>query len=591
MNPVDLHGSNAPANAALQWYRNPAILIPGGVLLLYLILYIIPLGFRPLIIPDETRYAEIPREMLATGDWMTPHLVGLRYFEKPPLGYWLNALSIAAFGENEFAVRLPGALAAGLTSLVVFLFTLHAWENRRVALAAAVIHMTCLEVYVVGTFSVLDNFVTLLLTAGIYTYYLAASKAREGSTNRMLWSLPGVMFGLAFLAKGFLAFAVPVLVLVPWMLWQGNWRILVTTSGWVILAAILIALPWAVIIHLREGDFWRYFFWIEHIKRFSPENTEHRQPVYFYLLYLPALAFPWLSLMPAALSGLRDIDRHVLEKRGALRLLWLWLLLPVIFFSAANGKAVTYILPCFPPFAVLTAVGLAAYFKRGRDKLFNLGMLLNALIFLCLVAGLVIIQTFDIGFHAYDENERAKYILIATFVLLGAAAGLLAAFAIRLDIKLASSLVLIVLPLFASSFVVPIANAMRKSPGQQLLQYRDRVTDQTVIISNHHVMHAVGWYLKRDDIYLVDRGEAKYGLGYPDASHRFLTTEGFKSLLQHDVPVRSILMVCKGECPRKMTALLPASSQHTWGAFTFWFVPAAGPAEQTSEALREHRRY
>jgi 4-amino-4-deoxy-L-arabinose transferase len=582
--PVDLPGGNIPAKAAIPWYRNPAVLIPGGLLLLYLILYILPLGYRPLIIPYETRYAEIPREMLATGDWMTPHLVGLRYFEKPPLGYWFNALSIAAFGENEFAVRLPGALAAGLTSLIVFLFTLHVWKNRRIALSAALIHLTCLEVYVVGTFNVLDNLVTLFLTAGIYAYYLAASKAQEMSTNWKLWTLSGIMFGLAFLAKGFLAFAVPVLVLVPWMLLKGNWRILIKTSWWVILAAVLIALPWAVIIHLREGDFWRYFFWIEHIKRFSSGNTQHTQPFYYFLMYLPALAFPWLSLIPATLSGLRDTE--VSEKRGALRFLWLWLLLPFIFFSASSGKLVTYILPCFPPFAVLMAVGLTEYFKRGRAKLFNFGILLNALIFLCLFAGLFISQTFDIGFHVYDENERAKFILATTLLFLGAAAGLTAVLATRFNIKLASSLALIVLPLFASSFVVPNVISMRKSPGQQLMQYRDRVTDETIIISDHSMMHSVGWYLKRDDIYLISRGEARYGLEYPDARHRLLDLERLKSLLKHGAPMRSILIICRGECPGKVTALLPAASKHTSGAFTFWFMPAEATSDQTSGAVR-----
>ena len=579
----DMSGKDYSAGKAAPWYRNPAILITGGVLLLYVVLYILPLGYRPLVIPDETRYAEIPREMLATGDWITPHLVGLRYFEKPPLGYWLNAMSIAVFGENEFAVRLPGTLATGLTSLIVFLFTLHVWGSRRIALAAALIHMTCLEVYVVGTFSVLDNFVTLFLTAGIYAYYLAARRVQGRSASRGLWALSGVSFGLAFLAKGFLAFAIPVLVLVPWMLWQGNWRILLTTSWRVILSACLIALPWAILIHLREGDFWHYFFWIEHIKRFTAENAQHKQPFYYFLMYLPALAFPWLSLMPATISGLRDMDGNASETRGALRFLWLWLLLPFIFFSASSGKLATYILPCFPPFAVLSAAGLAAYFRSDRDRQFDFGMLLNALILLCLFAGLFISQTVDIGFRAYDENEQIKFYLITTLLFLGASAGLASVLTTRLNIKLASTLALIALPLLGISFVVPNETSMSKSPGQSLLQYRNLVTDKTIIISDTAMMHAVGWYLKRDDMYLIGTGEVEYGLGYPDASHRLLDPDRFRSLLQRDASRHSILMACRRECPEQMTALLPpAARKDTWGRFTFWYVPQAGAAGQNS---------
>lgn len=91
------------------------------LLLFFLVLYILPLGVRDLIVPDETRYAEIPREMIADGDWVAPHLNGLRYFEKPVLGYWVHAGSILLFGENNFAVRLPSALAVGLSALLIYM--------------------------------------------------------------------------------------------------------------------------------------------------------------------------------------------------------------------------------------------------------------------------------------------------------------------------------------------------------------------------------------------------------------------------------------------------------------------------------------
>ncbi len=87
---------------------------------LFLAIYILPLGVRPLIIPDEARYAEIPREMVATGNWVVPHFNGLRYFEKPVFGYWTHAISIRLFGENNFAVRLPAPMSVGLSALLLF---------------------------------------------------------------------------------------------------------------------------------------------------------------------------------------------------------------------------------------------------------------------------------------------------------------------------------------------------------------------------------------------------------------------------------------------------------------------------------------
>jgi len=93
---------------ATHWKRYALLL-----LLAYLVIYILPLGVRPVMIPDEARYAEIPREMITTGNWVSPHLNGLRYFEKPVLGYWLTGISMQLFGDNAFAMRLPSALSAG----------------------------------------------------------------------------------------------------------------------------------------------------------------------------------------------------------------------------------------------------------------------------------------------------------------------------------------------------------------------------------------------------------------------------------------------------------------------------------------------
>jgi hypothetical protein len=106
---------------------------------IFVLLYIVPLGIRPIILPDESRYAEIPREMIVSGDWIVPHLDGLRYFEKPVLGYWLNALSIKLFGENAFAVRFPSALATGISAFIVFMLVCRFTGDVTTAIAAALI--------------------------------------------------------------------------------------------------------------------------------------------------------------------------------------------------------------------------------------------------------------------------------------------------------------------------------------------------------------------------------------------------------------------------------------------------------------------
>ena len=150
---------------------------------LFAIVYLLPLGARELIVPDETRYAEIPREMIASGDWVVPHLNGVRYFEKPVLGYWAHAAALLVFGENNFAVRLPSALAVGLSALMIFLLMKRSTEKEEdgrshAAVLATIVFLTCFEVFGVGSTAVLDNLFALLLTASIMAFFTATQSRR-----------------------------------------------------------------------------------------------------------------------------------------------------------------------------------------------------------------------------------------------------------------------------------------------------------------------------------------------------------------------------------------------------------------------------
>ena len=558
-------------------YTNLTVVVAVGLLFCYLLLYCMPLGVRPLMVPDETRYGEIAREMLASGDWVVPRLNGLRYFEKPPLGYWLYALSIATFGENEFAVRFPSALTVGLTAWLVFLFTRLLSTTVLVSAFAALIYMTFMEVYVVGMISLLDSFLTLFLSAGMVSFYFAVERTERKADHQFFWWLSGIAFGLAFLTKGFLAFAVPVLVLLPWMLWQGHGRMLVNRAGWVILAALLVSLPWAVLIHLREGDFWRYFFWVEHIQRFfTAHHGQHKEPLYFFLMYLPALAFPWFSLAPAATFGVLQTTQYQAKVRRVLHLLGLWLLVPLAFFSISSGKLVTYIMPCFPALAVLISFGLIRYLQADQPRWFDYGILFNTLIYLCLLLGLWISQSMDVGFRVYrvDEGDRVAWLSVA--LLAGIAAGVTAFFDRRPCWKLAASLVMIVPVLLVISFVFPNQVTERKSPGQLLMQYRDKISEDTLIISESSLLRATAWYLKRQDIYLLGPGEVAYGLGYAEAQHRLLDFKRFSALMETaGATQRSVLMICKRSCNGRLIAELPKTAKNQiWGQFNLWFAPA-----------------
>jgi 4-amino-4-deoxy-L-arabinose transferase len=184
-----------------------------------LLIYILPLGARPMCEPDETRYAGIPREMISSGNWIVPRLNGLRYFEKPPLGYWLNSVSIMGFGENSFAARLPSALAACISALMVFLLVQRFMGGYRAGLSACMVFLTCTEVFGVGTFNVPDSIFSMFVTIALVLFFVAYMEERRGKRTAYM-ALFGVFCGLGFLTKGFIAFVVPIVTIVPFLIWE-----------------------------------------------------------------------------------------------------------------------------------------------------------------------------------------------------------------------------------------------------------------------------------------------------------------------------------------------------------------------------------
>jgi 4-amino-4-deoxy-L-arabinose transferase len=541
-----------------------------GLVLLFLLAYLIPLDLRPLSLPDETRYAEIPYEMLISGDWVTPRLNGLRYFEKPPLGYWLNALSIGLLGKSNFAVRLVTALAVGGTALLVYFFSLRFFRNPQSAALAALIYLTCLGIYLIGTHAVLDSLLTLLLSAGIMSYAAAATEYQPGRA-RLYWLACGISLGCAFLVKGFLAFAVPVIVLLPWLLWQRQWRALFINGWGVVLVAAIVVLPWALLIHLREPDFWNYFFWVEHIRRFSADNAQHQEPIYYFLMYLPLMAFPWLSLLPAALVGhFKSINPG---NRALNRLLWLWILLPFVFFSSSSGKLATYILPCFPPLAILLANGLYRYFQDvPAQRLFKWGVAFNLLVMVTLLSALAYFQLMDESAAVYRADETPQLVILLVAFVLAVFAGGFSLRRMNWRSRLALQSLLLLPAMAFNSVALPARVIEAKSPGQFLREIAPLIDADTAIVSDGTMFRSLNWYLGRQDVYLLNFNEVGYGLGYPDSAHRLLSTPMLKDRIQQQTRP-PIALFCHYECPEGSASLIPPDAlRRSFGSFSFFLI-------------------
>ncbi len=509
-----------------------------SIFALFILLYIIPLGFRPIIIPDETRYGEIPREMIASGDWIVPRLNGLPYLEKPVLGYWINALSILSFGENAFAIRFPSALAAGLISLLLFFMVRRSGEDHPLGILVSIVFLTCLEVVGVGTFSVLDTLLSFFITGVMVTFFLSHIE-EDLRRKRGYLSVAGIFCGLAFLTKGFVAVAVPVIAILPFMAWEKRLKMLFRICWIPLLTALVVSLPWAVMIHIREPDFWHFFLWNEHIRRFMAANAQHSQSAFYFLGVLPGAALPWTFLSPAAISGLKLEN----GKTKLLRFAICWFVFPLLFFSACKGKLATYVLPCFPAFAILTAVGLQNYLKGGREKAFNAGASLMAVFTGIAAASLLVIQIE--GFHGFKPyTETWKWVLLLAGFL---AFIVLMVFSARTSVlrrKIMLFALAPVLLLFVSTGAIPQPILERKAPGEFLLGQAHRLHPGTILVSEESLLRAVCWFYRRSDVYLIgDAGELDYGFRHDGLKDRLLDFEELKKLVSENHGTGRVILI------------------------------------------------
>ncbi|MGE5171329.1 MAG: phospholipid carrier-dependent glycosyltransferase [Rudaea sp.] len=323
------------------------------VSLVFALVWFANLGTRALLHPDEGRYAEIAREMTVAGDWVTPRLDGLKYFEKPPLQYWLTALSFEAFGVDEWTARLPGALAGFLTVAVV------AAVGSVVASPAAGLYAAAALAGSVWLFAIahivtLDALLTFWLTLALGAFLLARHAGAAPVVQRRWMLLAWAATAGGVLTKGLVALLIPFCTLVVYTLAtrdRSPWKGLHIGRGLVVLLAL--AAPWFVLVSMRNPEFARFFFIHEHFERFL--TTEHRRPGawWYFLPMLVVGLLPWTGLFTwRAWRSWRDA---AVDARGFAwaRFCLAWAAFVFLFFSLSGSKLPSYILPIFPAAALV----------------------------------------------------------------------------------------------------------------------------------------------------------------------------------------------------------------------------------------------
>lgn len=354
-----------------ELYRSKAFV--WTLLIVFLLIWFYMLGVRTLVPTDEGRYAEMAREMVATQDWITTRLNGIKYFEKPPLQTWMNAVTFELFGLGEWQARLWTGLC-GLLGIGLVAYTGKRVFNDRVGFYAPLVLASSFFWAGMGHINTLDMGLAAMMTLSICSLLLAqrAQATRDGQRNWMLACWAGM--ALAVLSKGLIGIVLPGAVLVLYTLFSRDWAIwkrLHLIKG--LLLFFAITTPWFILVSLKNPEFPYFFFVHEHFQRFTTKIHSRTGPWYYFIAILVPGIVPWLGVLFQSLwHGLREREDAGTGSFSSLsggrfqphKMLLIWTLFIFVFFSISSSKLPSYILPIFPTLALL----IGSYLERASSK-------------------------------------------------------------------------------------------------------------------------------------------------------------------------------------------------------------------------------
>ena len=323
------------------------------------------LGGRPLASPDEGRYAEIPREMVESGEYITPHLNGLKYFEKPPFVYWLESLPLKMGFSSEFSLRFPIALFALLGCLAVYGYASRVY-SRTTGYLSAITLGTSVLYFSLARLILLDLVLTVFMSFGLFAFIRGIKSI--GGERRIQLALASASFACAVLTKGLIGLILPLAIIGIWVISLNKWkdlRPLYLPTNLIIFCAI--ALPWHILVSLKNPEFFDFYFIREHFERYFTVIHRRMQPWWFFIPITVVGFLPWIFFLPRALKNFipfkfKDWKVYDLE---AFLLIWVGFIF--VFFSFSSSKLIPYILPIFPPLAIIIGRFLTYIIEGNRS--------------------------------------------------------------------------------------------------------------------------------------------------------------------------------------------------------------------------------
>ncbi|WP_442782551.1 glycosyltransferase family 39 protein [Collimonas fungivorans] len=562
--------------------------------LLFCIVWFYMLGARTLVPTDEGRYAEMAREMVATGDWITLRLNGLKYFEKPPLQTWMNALTFELFGLGEWQARLWTGLC-GLLGVVLVAFTGARLFSPRIGFYAALVLGSSFLWAGLGHINTLDMGLSGMMTISLCALLLAQRSDISHAEQRNWMLLCWVGMALSVLSKGLIGLLIPGAVLVLYTLFSRDWSIwkrLHLVLGLILF--FLITTPWFVLISMKNPEFPQFFFIHEQFQRFTSKIHNRYGPPYYFIPILILGIVPWLGVLFQSLwNGARE--RSAASGFQPKKMLLIWSIFIFVFFSISDSKLPSYILPIFPALALLIACHL--------DNASNKSVQASALLLL-LPAVIGLVLSHKIPSLAKDAYSLPLMQAHVPWVFAASAVAFIGAVAALLLVRRQRELAIVALA--ASGFI-----------GGQLLMYghdpqgrysagidlvpaiNAEITPETTLYVVGKYEQALPFYLRRTMTMVQHMDELEFGIGQQpqlwiptiDAfvvkwtadqaagkkDIAIIRPENYRELEQRGVPMRVI-----GQDPRRVVVTnqgIPAAAVPAPAASP---APAAEPAAAAS---------
>lgn len=484
------------------------------------------LGGHGLLEPDEGRYSEIPREMMETGDYVTPRLNGVLYFEKPVLHYWLTASAFAVMGKTELASRFwPSALAV---VGVLFTYWLGAYlYGKKSGLAAGAILASSLLYFAIAQINLTDMPVSAFITIAMVAFLMARLQ------NRKWLLLFYTAMALAVLTKGLIGIVLPGAVIFWYMVITKRWSIIKDTlylPGIALFFALTV--PWFWAVCQANPDFFHFFFIHEHFVRYATRVHGRYEPVWFFVPMLLVGVIPWTGFIPQALrQGIKERVEGAEESSWAGVYLVLWFTVIFAFFSLSSSKLIPYIVPVLPPLAILIGHRVVQIWDQDDRRSLFTGLVLSSV--LTVLLGVAFVA------YPYFQDRLPSELLVPQLAHKGVI--LLMGTAIawwgyhRRSVKITLACLAITGIIFTLSFKTGFSLYDRINSSRQLSEIiKPHLGQEDVVAQYGEYNQGLPFYLERRNVLVNYLGEMEFGAKRETDPSWFIGDQEFLDLWHGD---------------------------------------------------------